>query len=221
MSIPNGHVNRCRAWIWNVHRTILGMPSDRTRCWWSNLGRNPKRSITRTMKRLIIILLLFLSSCATETTFTVDELLNDGIMLTQHNETGEIACFGCSQMNKGKAMCIDPISEMKQIEETRTRYCNNDFEVIYDDNIGESCNNNNECETPMDFLIQSNCPFGSACIDNQCRVVCPLFYYSLEPDVMHSYQYICENDTECDCSERQERTLECRCIDNKCLSIEK
>lgn len=36
-----------------------------------------------------------------------------------------------------------------------------------------SCKNNNDCETPFEYLIQSRCPFVSKCINNQCAVICP------------------------------------------------
>lgn len=35
------------------------------------------------------------------------------------------------------------------------------------------CNQNSECETPMDYLVQSRCPFTSICLQNKCTVVCP------------------------------------------------
>ncbi len=36
-----------------------------------------------------------------------------------------------------------------------------------------SCENDNQCETPMDYLVKSNCPYGSRCIEGKCAVVCP------------------------------------------------
>jgi len=36
-----------------------------------------------------------------------------------------------------------------------------------------SCSQDSECETPMEYLVQSRCPFTSLCIDNKCTVVCP------------------------------------------------
>ena len=68
-----------------------------------------------------------------ERTFT--EEIDDGwrldtIELRQHESEEYFACFGCSVPNEGPALCIDPISEMKQIIETEERYCNSDFEVV-------------------------------------------------------------------------------------------
>jgi len=39
--------------------------------------------------------------------------------------------------------------------------------------LGTTCNSDADCETPMDYLVQSRCPFTSLCLDNKCTVVCP------------------------------------------------
>lgn len=36
-----------------------------------------------------------------------------------------------------------------------------------------ACVRNDDCETPLEYLIQSRCPFVSLCLDNKCAVVCP------------------------------------------------
>ncbi len=36
-----------------------------------------------------------------------------------------------------------------------------------------SCNIDSECETPMEYLVMSRCPFASLCLENRCTVVCP------------------------------------------------
>ncbi len=87
-------------------------------------------------------------------------------------------------------------------------------------NVGETCSINEDCQTPMEFMVQSNCPFGSACIDSRCKVVCPLSFHDPSPEISKSYPYTCEINSECDCSERGNRTLECRCVDGTCLSVE-
>lgn len=55
---------------------------------------------------------------------------NDQVFLMQNSETGEFACFGC-----GKTRCIDPIPLMKLVEETIEGYCNEDFEIVTEENI--------------------------------------------------------------------------------------
>jgi hypothetical protein len=54
----------------------------------------------------------------------------DGIELRQHENEGFYGCFGCSTPAEGPAFCIDPVPEMKQVEETPERHCNSDFEVV-------------------------------------------------------------------------------------------
>lgn len=87
-----------------------------------------------------------------------------------------------------------------------------------DGNVGELCQSSKDCQTPVSFLIQSNCPFGSACVDGRCAVVCPITFHDAEISVSHTPT--CSIDTECDCIERENRTIECRCIDNSCVSVE-
>jgi hypothetical protein len=54
----------------------------------------------------------------------------DGIQLMLNDADGTYGCFGCSEPGNEPAICIDPIPEMKQVIETKERYCSSDFEVI-------------------------------------------------------------------------------------------
>ena len=54
----------------------------------------------------------------------------DGINLMQHESEGYYGCFGCSEAGAEPALCVDPIMEMKLVEETSERYCGSDFEVV-------------------------------------------------------------------------------------------
>jgi hypothetical protein len=36
-----------------------------------------------------------------------------------------------------------------------------------------SCKVNSDCQTPMEYLVQSRCPFTSICLEKRCTVVCP------------------------------------------------
>ena len=38
---------------------------------------------------------------------------------------------------------------------------------------GETCQETTDCETPVDYLIRSSCPYESLCLQNTCGVVCP------------------------------------------------
>ena len=101
--------------------------------------------------------------------------------------------------------------------------CTNSNQPIkntYEPNVGAQCNQDQDCQTPFEYAIQSNCPFSSACIENQCRVVCPLFYHDPNPEVSKSYQNTCQSDSDCNCSERGNKSLNCKCLNEKCLSIE-
>jgi len=118
----------------------------------------------------------------------------DDIQLMEHD--GNFGCFGCSQIDNGAAICIDPTAEMKPVEETEKRYCKG-FDVI-------ECTVHEDCETPMEYQIRSNCQFTSACIDSQCKVICPLF----------------TTCGDCDCSDRGELSLDCVCLDGSCVSVE-
>lgn len=42
------------------------------------------------------------------------------------------------------------------------------------ENISDvSCKKSAECVTPSKYLMRSNCPYVSLCIENKCNVVCP------------------------------------------------
>jgi len=38
---------------------------------------------------------------------------------------------------------------------------------------GEMCQQDKDCKTPGEYLVQSRCPFISICLENKCAVVCP------------------------------------------------
>jgi hypothetical protein len=146
----------------------------------------------------------------------------DDIQLRRHESDFSYGCFGCSTpKDDSPAVCIDPTIEMRFVPETKNLHCNENFEVVMNEsateelgNIGETCSQDSDCITPMRYMIQSNCAYGSACIDNECRVVCPIINHSLEETPE------CKKDTDCDCSERQDRTINCVCDDGSCVSVE-
>lgn len=47
------------------------------------------------------------------------------------------------------------------------------YKIIESSN--ESCSEEKVCETPSEYLIRSDCPYQSKCIQNICTVVCPDF----------------------------------------------
>jgi hypothetical protein len=155
-------------------------------------------------------------------TFTENAWRLDDIQLRRHESDFSYGCFGCSTpKDDSPALCIDPIIEMRFVPETKNLHCNENFEVVINEsateelgNIGEACSQDSDCITPMRYMIQSNCPYGSACINDECRIVCPIIDHSLEETSE------CNQDTDCDCSERQDRTISCICDNGSCVSVE-
>lgn len=92
--------------------------------------------------------------------------------------------------------------------------CNNELNNTQKD----VCNTN--CETPMEYLIQSNCPFTSICYENKCQVVCPIYFNNFQSEENNKFSPMCEKNSDCDCSWRGNRTKECICFKEKCYSIE-
>jgi hypothetical protein len=77
----------------------------------------------------------------------------------------------------------------------------------------KSCTLDSECETPGEFLMQSNCPFASVCVENKCRVICPI-------DFGKENVANCSTKNDCDCSWRGARTIQCICLEGNCASVE-
>ena len=60
-----------------------------------------------------------------------DSWKSDNIQLMQHETEEYFACFGCSKSSgEEPALCIDPIMEMRLVEETSEKYCDSGFEVV-------------------------------------------------------------------------------------------
>ena len=64
---------------------------------------------------------------------------DDGIVLMQHESEGYFQCFGCGTLD-GQPTCIDPILEMKSVEESDERYCTSDFKLVENGVVLESGN---------------------------------------------------------------------------------
>ena len=78
-----------------------------------------------------IFLISFFRSCRNYFSGKIEGWELDGMELMQHETEGYYACFGCGVADEdGTALCIDPILEMKLVEETPERYCNDNFEVV-------------------------------------------------------------------------------------------
>jgi hypothetical protein len=89
-------------------------------------------------------------------------------------------------------------------------------------NIGAACSTDIDCETPMDFLMRSSCPFTSLCINSKCAVVCPMFDHAADPQVSQSYAVKCAADSECDCSSYVAGDMKyCACRNDVCVAVVK
>lgn len=51
--------------------------------------------------------------------------------------------------------------------------CTKEYDAVYD--MKTACAADNDCQTPGDYLIRSNCPYTSKCLSGNCMVVCPKF----------------------------------------------
>jgi len=88
------------------------------------------------------------------------------------------------------------------------------------DLIEKSCTNSSECMLPMEYAIRSNCPFGTACIEGSCAIICPIWEHSPNPEESISYQVECTENSECDCSSWDfENNYPCECLEGQCASI--
>ena len=76
---------------------------------------------------------------------------------------------------------INYVSESKDIWNTnpdwkninRTESLEDNYKIIESSN--QSCSTETDCETPSEYLIRSDCPYQSKCIQNICTVICPYF----------------------------------------------
>lgn len=84
--------------------------------------------------------------------------------------------------------------------------------------VGLSCESNAECEVPMKYMIQSNCPYQSLCLNSKCQVVCPLVFPN--PNTQIEGEAMCKTNEDCNCEQRGVRSLECRCVNGTCFSVE-
>ncbi len=82
-------------------------------------------------------------------------------------------------------------------------------------NTGASCDTHDDCNTPMDYLTRSSCPFVSMCVDGACAITCP--------DTNATGSTVsCAADINCTCDTNAAgEGAECRCIDGKCAGVVK
>ena len=49
-------------------------------------------------------------------------------------------------------------------------YTLDEYTIVKTSNV--ACDSDSECETPVEYLVRSNCPYTSLCLENKCVVVC-------------------------------------------------
>lgn len=102
--------------------------------------------------------------------------------------------------------------------DARLNQTNRDFDAEEMQEIGKSCSKKEDCKTPLPFLIRSNCAYESKCIDNQCKVVCPVPHKNTAKAFEGKAQ--CQENSDCDCSPfLRRKSTKCVCYNEKCLVI--
>lgn len=86
--------------------------------------------------------------------------------------------------------------------------------------VGVSCDEDGDCSLPMKYAVLSHCPYGMACLDGSCAVVCPMMTHAVDPNKSKSFPLSCASDGDCDCSEWQTvGTIECVCHLKGCVAV--
>ncbi len=95
----------------------------------------------------------------------------------------------------------------------------NDIPIAPTTTVWQQCSTNDECETPMDYLIRSICPFQSKCVEGTCAVVCIDRYNTEKGELRKDPQ--CSSDDECNCKNfyGADDIKACKCIDTICTAI--
>ncbi|MFZ2038358.1 MAG: hypothetical protein WAV11_00230 [Minisyncoccia bacterium] len=84
-------------------------------------------------------------------------LCKDGQWIKHGQPSSEMPLVGCGD-----------ISEQNKLPDG---YTLNSYKIT--EILNKSCQKDTECETPGDYLIRSNCPYTSLCLEKKCTVVCP------------------------------------------------
>jgi hypothetical protein len=103
------------------------------------------------------------------------------------------------------------------VMESYPRQCRGDGRTFTEvlKGAGESCVQNADCQLPMEFAIQSNCPYETLCYEGKCAVGCPLW-----ESQTNEWQVNCQSDKDCDCRGwDRENKYTCVCVSGKCISI--
>lgn len=87
---------------------------------------------------------------------------------------------------------------------------------ILQGNTGAACTSNDDCDTPLDYLTRSSCPFVSMCVDGACAVTCPMRHDNVPGGIA------CKADIDCTCDNSPAGDgADCRCVDGMCAAVVK
>ena len=117
----------------------------------------------------------------------------------------------------------DCVAAGNPVMESYPRQCRHG-EVTYTETItssvGQVCRASTDCAVPMEYAVQSNCPYEAFCQDGACVVACPLWEHAPNPDESISYSVACTTSNDCNCSawDRDDR-YPCACLDGRCASV--
>src|SRR3989339_688811 len=73
---------------------------------------------------------------------------------------------------------------------------------------------------PFEYMVRSDCPFESRCLENKCRVVCPRAFDSKLKESINKKQ--CGENKDCQCEHYKDKNINnenCRCVEGQCLAI--
>ncbi|OGF25410.1 hypothetical protein A2331_01180 [Candidatus Falkowbacteria bacterium RIFOXYB2_FULL_34_18] len=82
------------------------------------------------------------------------------------------------------------------------------------------CLIHSDCKTPFEYMVRSDCPFESRCLENKCRVVCPRAFDSKLKESINKKQ--CGENKDCQCEHYKDKNINnenCRCVEGQCLAI--
>jgi hypothetical protein len=86
--------------------------------------------------------------------------------------------------------------------------------------VSVPCSSDGDCSLPMKYAVLSHCPYGMACMEGGCAVVCPMWVHDPNPNVSRSYPVECDGDSGCDCAQWiTVGALRCACHKGGCVEV--
>jgi putative hemolysin len=137
---------------------------------------NDNKILTLCILTIIIATALFLTACSTTGPKNVDNTNKTQIanpaskFCIDNNGTLEIRT---AQDGSQTGYCI--FSNGQECEEWKFMRgeCNTNYKIS--EVLNDTCLTDQDCETPVNYLLRSNCPYTTKCLENKCAVVCPTF----------------------------------------------